>query len=154
VPSLTADRLEQLALARSLIEPELAQRAAEQTDAVLISRLRQLDAAVDRALAEGDVGRYMAANHAFHFTLYRHGRAEVLLTLADSLWLQIGPFMRVVFGRIGTLGLAADHHMAALEGLQQRDPMAVRRAIAADIAMGMDALRAEGVSQPTDAAED
>jgi DNA-binding GntR family transcriptional regulator len=154
VPSLTADRLEQLALARSLIEPELAQRAAERADAALISRLKQLDGTVDRALAEGDVGRYMAANHAFHFTLYRHAQADVLLTLADSLWLQIGPFMRVVFGRIGTLGLAADHHLAALEAMQQRDPMAVRRAIAEDIAMGMDALRAEGVGQNVDAAED
>lgn len=141
-PSLTADRLEQLALARGWVEPELAARAALAAGPALARAGEALDEAVNAAIRDGDVGRYMAANHAFHFAIYRAAGAEVLLSLADSLWLQIGPFMRVVFGRVGAQSLEIDHHVETLAALKARDPEAARRAMAADIAMGMAAMRA------------
>jgi hypothetical protein len=98
---LTADRLEQLSLARLWVEPELAARAAPNADASLIRQLQAIDARLDAALRLGDVDRYMTANHAFHFALYERAGADVLLSMAGGLWLQIGPFMRVVFGRVG-----------------------------------------------------
>ena len=141
-PSLTAGRLEQLTQARGWIEPELAARAAPLADAGLIRALEAADADIDAALAVGDVDRYMSANHAFHFLIYRRSGAEVLLSLADSLWLQIGPFMRVVFGRMGTTGLDVDHHAQAIAALAARDSAAAYQAIAADLAIGMEAMRA------------
>lgn len=140
-PSLTAARLEQLAQARGWVEPELAARAAPLADTDLIRALEAADAEIDAAIAVGDVDRYMAANHAFHFLIYRRSGAEVLLSLADSLWLQIGPFMRVVFGRMGTTGLDVDHHSQAIAALDARDAVAAHRAIAADLAIGMEAMR-------------
>lgn len=148
VPSLTADRLEQLALARLWVEPELAARAAANVDAGLIRQLQAVDADLDEALRLGDVDRYMTANHAFHFTLYERAGAEVLLAMAGGLWLQIGPFMRVVFGRVGANDLAADHHAQAIAALKAKDAEGARRAIAADLSEGMDKMRAavEGAS--------
>lgn len=142
VPVLTPARLDQLAQARTWIEPELAARAAPRADAALIRALREADAAVDRALQGGDVDGYLAANHAFHFLIYERAGAEVLLSLAASLWLQTGPFMRVVFGRIGTAGIVVDHHAEALDALRAGDAEAARRAVAADISMGMEAMAA------------
>ena len=142
VPSLTASRLEQLSQARLWIEPELAARAASRVDGALIKSLTALDAEVDAALTLGDVDRYMTANHRFHFTLYERAGAEVLLSMAGGLWLQIGPFMRVVFGRVGADGLVADRHAEALEALKARDAEGARRAIAADLSEGMDKMRA------------
>ena len=142
VPSLTADRLDQLSQARLWIEPELAARAAPRADAALINTLRALDGEVDAALRLGDVDRYMTANHAFHFALYDRADAEVLLSMAGGLWLQIGPFMRVGVGRVGADGLVADRHAEALEALKARDAEAARRAIAADLSEGMDKMRA------------
>jgi DNA-binding GntR family transcriptional regulator len=142
VPSLTADRLEQLSLARLWVEPELAARAATWVDAELIRRLQAIDAEVDEALRLGDVDRYMTANHAFHFALYERAGADVLLSMAGGLWLQIGPFMRVVFGRVGADGLAADRHAEAIEALQAKNADGARRAIAADLSEGMDKMRA------------
>jgi DNA-binding GntR family transcriptional regulator len=142
VPSLTAARLEQLSQARLWIEPELAARAAARADAALIKALRALDAEVDTALSLGDVDRYMTANHRFHFTLYERAEADVLLSMAGGLWLQIGPFMRVVFGRVGADGLVADRHAEALDALKARDVEGARRAIAADLSEGMDKMRA------------
>jgi len=142
VPSLTAARLEQLSQARLWVEPELAARAAPYADAALIKTLRALDAEVDMALRLGDVDRYMAANHAFHFAIYGRAEADVLLSMAGGLWLQIGPFMRVVFGRVGADGLVADRHAEALEALAAGDADGARRAIAADLSEGMDKMRA------------
>jgi DNA-binding GntR family transcriptional regulator len=142
VPSLTAERLEQLSQARLWIEPELAARAAPRADAALFKTLLALDGEVDAALRLGDVDRYMTANHAFHFAIYARAEAEVLLAMAGGLWLQIGPFMRVVFGRVGADGLVADRHAEALEALKARDADAARRAIAADLSEGMDKMRA------------
>jgi DNA-binding GntR family transcriptional regulator len=62
--------------------------------------------------------------------------------MAGGLWLQIGPFMRVVFGRVGADGLVADRHAEALAALKARDAEGARRAIAADLSEGMDKMRA------------
>jgi len=141
VPSLSAERLSQLAQARLWIEPELAARTAPSADTALIRTLQGIDARLDAALAAGDVDGYMIANHAFHFTIYERAGAEVLLSMAGGLWLQIGPFMRVVFGRVGTGSLPADRHAEAMAALKARDPDAARAAIAADLSEGMDKMR-------------
>ena len=141
VPSLTAARLEQLSQARLWIEPELAARAAPLADEALIKGLRAIDGRLDAALAAGDVDGYMTANHAFHFAIYERSGADVLLSMAGGLWLQIGPFMRVVFGRVGTGGLPADRHAEAIAALKARDAEGARRAIAADLSEGMDKMR-------------
>ncbi|PZQ43107.1 MAG: GntR family transcriptional regulator, partial [Phenylobacterium zucineum] len=95
----------------------------------------------DEALRLGDVDRYMTANHAFHFAIYERAGADVLLSMAGGLWLQVGPFMRVVFGRVGADGLVADRHAEAIEALETRDPEGARRAVAADLSEGMDKMR-------------
>lgn len=141
VPRLEPDRLEQVALARGWIEPELAARAAGHSSPTLIAALTKADATLDKAMRDGDLDSYMQANRAFHFTLYRAAGAEVLLNMAETLWLQVGPFMRLVFERLGTMALPADRHQEAIAALQAADPDAARRAIAADIAEGMEAMR-------------
>ncbi len=141
-PSLTAARLEQLALARDWIEPELAARAAPRADDALVARLRETDARLNAAIREGDVHGYMAANHAFHFQVYERADAEVLLAMAAALWLQTGPFMRVVFNRLGAVNLTRDHHVEVIDALAAHDAEAARSALAADIAVGMEAMRA------------
>jgi DNA-binding GntR family transcriptional regulator len=142
VPSLTAARLQQLEQARLWIEPELAARAAALADEHLIRALKEIDARLEAGLNAGDVEAYMSANYAFHFTLYERSGADVLLSMARGLWLQIGPFMRVVFGRVGTDRLLADRHVEAMAALEERDADGVRRAIAADLTEGMDKMRA------------
>lgn len=142
VPSLTPSRLEQLQQARLWIEPELAARAAAGADPALVKLLQEIDVRLDKALSVGDVDAYMAANHEFHFTLYARSGAEVLLSMAGGLWLQIGPFMRVVFGRVGTDSLPADYHAIAIAALAAGDGEGARAAIAADLTQGMDKMRA------------
>jgi len=137
VPDLTAPRVEQLSKLRLWIEPELAARAAARCTNEFGNHLNDLDHAVNQSIRTGDVESYMAANHAFH---YSAADAAVLLQAAAGLWLQIGPFMRIVFGRVGTGSFVTDHHLEAILAFRNGDVLAARNAIDADIREGMSVL--------------
>lgn len=146
VPAMSPERLEELALARSLLEPELAVRALPRIDAARLQALRRLDAEVDAALADGEAERYVRFNYEFHFTLYRAAPSQVLLPLVESLWLQVGPFLRMIVGRLGTATFV-DRHRAALAAIEAADAGGLRAAIADDIADGAAILRMVEVPQ-------
>ena len=140
VPQMTALTLDQVAFARLTIEPKLAQMAAGHLTAALIERLQGLDNAVDRAIRQGDIPAYLAANHAFHFALYEASGAAVLVDMAQSLWLRFGPSLRVVCARYGSSALP-DRHLEALAAMRAGDPAALAAAVERDIAQGVDQVR-------------
>ena len=135
VPEPSSAALAELFAARRLLEPELARRALPRVDAARIARLRTIDAEIDRHIAAGAPGAYVAANHRFHATLYAAAGAPALMALVESVWLQTAPAMRRVYGRLGTARLE-DHHAAALAALEARDQGALGAAIEADLAQG------------------
>ncbi len=139
VPAMDAERYEELIHARTLLEPEAAVRALPHIDGDRLERLRDIDDSIDVALEQGDVEAYMAGNHRFHFEIYAANPSRVLVPLIESLWLQFGPFMRSVYGRLGTAALV-DHHVNALEAIVARDAEALAAAIRADIMDGMELI--------------
>jgi len=142
VPAMTADRFQDLLACRLLLEPEAAVQALPIGPA-LLKRLREIDATLDAAMESGDVIAYMECNFEFHFTIYRANKRPTLNRLIEPLWLQFGPFMRVVYGRYGTANLV-DQHRRALDAIETGDSDGLRKAIASDIADGM-GLIAQGV---------
>ncbi len=136
VPPMTEDAFEQIIFCRKALEPELAARAMDRIGPAEIKAITAHDKAVDRAMAIGDVQGYMQNNYRFHFAIYEQARAETLLALVESIWLQFGPFMRMAYGRWGTSSLE-DQHQAAIAALERRDRKALKAAIAADIGQGM-----------------
>lgn len=139
VPAMSPSRFAELCLARALLEPELATLALPRTTAADVDAMQALDADIDRALARGDTEAYMRQNYAFHFKLYRAAGSTVLLPLVESLWLQVGPFLRMVVGRLGT-GHVVDRHQAAVRAIRARDEAALREAIRADILDGQEII--------------
>jgi DNA-binding GntR family transcriptional regulator len=139
VPAMSPSRFAELCLARALLEPELATLALPRVTKADVEAMQALDAAIDRALARGDTGAYMRQNYAFHFRLYRASGSSVLLPLVESLWLQVGPFLRMVVGRLGT-GYVVDRHQAAVRAIRARDEAALRDAIRADILDGQEII--------------
>ncbi len=139
VPAMDAGRYDELIRARTLLEPEAALRALPHIDAERLERLRDIDDSIDVALERGDVEAYMAGNHRFHFEIYSAAPSQVIVPLIESLWLQFGPFMRSVYGRLGTAALV-DHHVHALEAIIARDADGLAEAIRADILDGMELI--------------
>jgi len=146
VPVPDMARLAELFRARELLEPELARRAAPNANKATIQAMTEIDATIDRCLAQGDAAGYVRANTAFHATLYARAEAPALLALVESVWLQTAPFMRRIYGRLGTAALV-DYHEAALAALQARDAAALAEAIRQDVAQGAAMLRQLGLDQ-------
>ena len=136
VPPMTPERFDDLLHCRMLLEPDAAAQALPRLGPVAVRQLVEIDAGMDVALESGTVLAYMEGNFAFHFTIYRAGAAAIQTRLIETLWLQFGPFMRVVYGRFGTANLV-DQHRLALAAIEAGDAEALRRAIAGDIADGM-----------------
>jgi DNA-binding GntR family transcriptional regulator len=147
IPPMTEASFEQIIYARKTLEPELASRAMDRIGPSEIKGIKAHDKAVDRAMAIGDVEGYMQANYRFHFAIYERARAETLLALVESIWLQFGPFMRMAYGRWGTSSLE-DQHQAAISALERQDRKALKAAIAADISQGMNFI-GEGILKRT-----
>ena len=136
VPEMTAARLAEIAFARQAVEPRMAERATTRITPEVLDALTSLDAEVDAAIADGDVSRYLEFNYRFHFTLYELADMPVLAQIAASLWLRMGPALRIVCGRMGTLNLP-DKHSETLDALARRDAARTATAIAEDIAQGL-----------------
>jgi DNA-binding GntR family transcriptional regulator len=136
VPPMSAERFTDLLDCRLLLEPEAAVQALPHITPARLKHLREIDAALDAAMEQGDVIAYMECNFEFHFEMYRANDRPTLNRLIEALWLQFGPFMRVVYGRFGTANLI-DQHRIALDAIAAQDADALRRSIASDIADGM-----------------
>jgi hypothetical protein len=103
-----------------------------------LKKLKTADDSIGRALKTGDVNAYMEGNFNFHFLIYSAQPRRTLLQLIETLWLQFGPFMRVVYGRFGTANLT-DQHELMIRALRRQDAAGLKRALAdiADIRDGM-----------------
>jgi len=132
VPEMHEDRTDELLAVRLLLEPEIAKRAIGNVDVTL---LRAIDDQMDKAILEGNVDDYLKCNFAFHFTLYRASNASIMISIAESLWLQMAPYMRVVCGRVGTSNLE-DQHKRAISAIEAKNVDALEAAIIEDISSG------------------
>lgn len=142
VPQIDTDRLDELYDVRLLLEPRLAGKAIESDRDSLASRLEKIDVRVDQAIASGDIKTYLTQNYRFHFELYEAANSTISLPIIASLWLQVGPFLRVVCGRMGTSSLA-DHHKSAIEAIRENDKKRLIDEIRKDLSQGLDHLRVE-----------
>lgn len=147
VPEMTGARFDEILKARLLLEPEVAAMALPNLTKADAERLLRIDLDIDRCLGSGDAVGYMTLNHQFHFHMYRASGSQILLPLVESLWLQFGPYMRMVYGRVGTANLV-DWHKQALRAIDTRDATALRQAIASDISDGMGMLGRDGLPNP------
>ena len=136
VPEMTLDRFEELLSARIALEGEAAERAIFSIDGNALAELEQMDAAIGRAIEAGDVEGWIEANFAFHARIYRARPSSVLMPLIESLWLQIGPFMRYALEGLEE-HYGVDRHSEALDAIRKRNRVALRRAIESDIRDGI-----------------
>jgi len=132
VTPMTQERLNEIIDCRLLIEPAAAAAALPHLNAAKVRQLKVIDRALDEAGALGATNDYIEQNYRFHFTLYRAGGDTMLTRIIETLWVQFGPLMRVVYGRVGTRNLVDKHHLA-LAAIAAQDPDALRAAVAADI---------------------
>lgn len=143
VPTMSTDRFEEIMRCRLLLEPAAAVDALPAIDAARLRAIRAADEATDAALTHGDITAYMDSNFRFHALIYRARPQETINRMIEMLWTQFGPFMRVVYGRYGTVKLI-DQHQVATRAIADGDADALHRAITDDIGDGMNLIRESG----------
>ena len=128
VPEMTPGRFEELVKVRLQLEPEAAARALPHLGEDDILALEELDGHIADSLRTGNVDSYVRDDYAFHFRIYRAAASDVLVPMIESLWLQSGPFMRAVYGRVGTSELIGQR-AATLAAIKSGDEAGLRMAI-------------------------
>ncbi len=135
-PELTADRIEELASIRALLEPELASRALPRAHFALIDRLAAINAANAEAVAKGDAVAYVRTNLEFHRTLYLRAQSPAMLAITETVWLQLGPTMRALYARLRR-NEPPQHHRHILAALRAGDEPGLRLAVRIDVTQGL-----------------
>ncbi|WP_428035961.1 GntR family transcriptional regulator [Amphritea sp.] len=136
VPKMTAMKFNELCEARIAIESHAAARALPYIDSDRLEQLRSLDSLIDQAQEEDNLGQISILNQSFHRSLYTANPHQVTLPLIESLWLQLGPFMRMATSELEEHYLV-DRHNEAMSAIEKKDAYALQVAIAADIREGI-----------------
>jgi len=139
VPPLTEDKLRDLLRVRTAIEGETTGWAAQTIEPGELARLRSLSHEMDRMVAERDYENYLSLNQAFHFCIYEAARSPTIIPIIESLWLQIGPYLNLLY-RQGELQAGNEHHNAALAALEQGRAGSAREGIVRDLAEAAEIL--------------
>jgi DNA-binding GntR family transcriptional regulator len=140
-PELTQDRIEELAALRALIEVELASRALPRAHLALIDRLATINAGIAEDIIRQDAEAYIRRNLEFHRTLYLRAQAPAMLAMAETVWLQLGPTMRALYGRLREKE-PPPYHRLIIGALKAGDEPALRLAVRSDVTQGLRMLLA------------
>lgn len=135
-PELSNERIEELAALRALIEVELATRALPRAHLALIERLQTINGAVAEAVAHRDGVSYLRTNLEFHRTLYLRAQAPAMLAMAETVWLQMGPTMRALYGRLRRTE-PPQYHRHIIAALRAGDEPGLRLAVRSDVTQGL-----------------
>ncbi len=135
-PELAPDRIEELAALRALLEVELASRALPRAHIALIDRLQAINATIGEVVQIRDAVGYIRSNLEFHRTLYLRAQAPAMLAMAETVWLQLGPTMRALYGRLRRTD-PPHYHKLIIAALKAGDEPGLRLAVRSDVTQGL-----------------
>jgi DNA-binding GntR family transcriptional regulator len=87
------------------------------------------------AIEAGDARAYLALNEAFHFAIYRHAGAPILLNMIRDLWGRVGPYLKLLMQADRYIPQSNDAHRRIVAALEQRNGPDVRAFLEEDIAV-------------------
>jgi len=135
-PELSNDRIEELASLRALLEVELASRALPRAHIALIDRLQSINNAVGDSVSRRDAVSYIRTNLEFHRTLYLRAQAPAMLAMCETVWLQLGPTMRALYGKLRR-NEPPQYHRLIIAALRAGDEPGLRLAVRSDVTQGL-----------------
>ncbi len=140
-PEPTNERIEELSALRALLEVELASRALPRAHIALIDRLQVINGTMAEVIARHDAVGYIRVNLEFHRTLYLRAQAPAMLAMCETVWLQLGPTMRKLYGRLRRTEVPQGHRLI-VAALRAGDEPGLRLAVRTDVTQGLRLLLA------------
>ncbi|TGP53978.1 GntR family transcriptional regulator [bacterium M00.F.Ca.ET.230.01.1.1] len=139
VPLISAERFAQLTAVRTVLEGTATELATKLINGNNLRAIRRHCAELTQAARSGDIENYLRKNHDFKFGVYRHCGNEQMIFLIETVWMQVGPFLRNL--RIGFEDdlagiLGIDYHEEVVAAIEAGDGERARAAIVRDIDEG------------------
>ena len=139
VPLISAERFQQLTAVRTILEGTATELATKLINGNNLRAIRRHCTELTQAARSGDIDDYLRKNHDFKFSIYRHCGNEQMIFLIETVWMQVGPFLRNL--RIGFEDdlagiLGIDYHEEVVAAIEAGDGERARAAIARDIDEG------------------
>ena len=142
VPEMTRARFDELVSLRCNLEVYAARQALAYVNNILIDELERIDFLMDDAVEAGDWEATVLLNQQFHSGLYLANPGQLVMPMIESLWLQLGPILRIAARRQREIYMI-DHHKDILVALRANDGDRLATAIEADIRDGIARLDPE-----------
>lgn len=139
LPPMTRERFADLMQSRLICEPALTETAARHIKTVDLRAIRKEAAALTQSARDQDIDSYLLHNYEFKFSIYRAAGSDSMLFLIETMWLQVGPFLRQFGGRFGgNLSgiLDIDYHEEVVEALVRGDGKVAAELMHKDISEG------------------
>lgn len=132
VPALSAQRYRDLATTRMIVESSAAEAATTLLADADIELLCDIHRRIRKCLADlpkpAAHQQYLNLNRQFHFTIYAANGSELLMTVIETLWLQVGPYLNLTL-EDSREWFKTDQHLPILKALQSRAPLRVKQAV-------------------------
>jgi DNA-binding GntR family transcriptional regulator len=126
IPVMSREVVAELYRIRIMLEGMAAALAAQHItpDELVICERALTD--IQRSIAAGDEAAFLAANRAFHFSVYRASRSDLLLPMIEILWLKLGPLLRLPINPTSRMESrlmegGQEHHEMLMDGLKRHD---------------------------------
>ncbi len=137
VPVLTRSRYDELCVIRLTLEGLAAEAGCRKVTAQQYARLQALYEAHGDAYRRRVTKEVLRLNEDFHFTIYGAAAMPSLLQILETLWLQVGPSMNLLFPAYYDAGWKGGaHHTDMLAAIRRRDPKSLVRAVQEDLQDG------------------
>ena len=120
IPTLNSNRFNELIRLRKIIEMELAVKAMPRAHKALIDRLESININMETFANLQEANSYIGANMEFHRTLYLRAQSPIMLSMLETVWLQLSPTIRLGLSDNWNL-LDKNEHSSILGALNRND---------------------------------
>ena len=141
VRRVSGEELDEIFDIRDVLERyAIAEAARRGLDPETSSRLEALVEEMDTA-QHTDQDRWRSANETFHKVVYGLAGNPRLVSMIDSLWVAVEPYLRLYVSVAGDLSSAQDEHRAMLAALRAGDAEAAADVLGTHLATTRDIVR-------------
>jgi len=136
VPDMELSRYIEIRKMRLALEGLATAEAAMRGGQKEIDALRALHARFYKANSKRDHRTATRLNREFHFGVYRLSGMNMLLAQIESLWVSMGPILRVYHEEGAEAYIAADEHVKMLDAIESGNAADAEAALKRDIERG------------------
>ncbi len=133
IPLMTRDKILELRDIRLALEGLATEKAASRFTRDHGSTLRRIATELMAARNRGDTVADRQKIREFHFTLYAIADQPTLLRVIESLWLQTGPYMNLLYPDFISSPRGPERRLRIVKALQAHDGATARREMQGDI---------------------